>query len=102
VQRGVPLTDPDGCLVAGHPGRNRLVLREGCPTDRRGAFVALTSAGRTALEAAAPGHVEAVRRSVFDVLTPAQVSSLGEICAELLVGLEPEGGCGAASDTEPC
>jgi DNA-binding MarR family transcriptional regulator len=82
--------------------RRGLVVREGCPTDRRGAFIALSPAGRIALEAAAPGHVEAVRRSLFDLLTPAQVSSLGEICAELLVGLEPEGGCGAASDTESC
>lgn len=40
--------------------------------------------------------------SLFDVLTPAQVSSLGEICAELLVGLEPKGGCGAVSDIESC
>ncbi|MBW3639979.1 MAG: MarR family winged helix-turn-helix transcriptional regulator [Actinobacteria bacterium] len=74
--------------------RRGLVIREGCPTDRRGAFIALTPAGRAALEAAAPGHVEAVRRSLFDVLTADQVSSLGEICAHLLAGLEPDAGCG--------
>ncbi len=74
--------------------RRGLVVREGCPTDRRGAFIALTPAGRTALEDAAPGHVETVRRSLFDVLTADQVSSLGEICADLLAGLEPEAGCG--------
>ena len=35
-----------------------------CPTDSRGAFVVLTDAGRRAIEAAAPQHVEHVRRLV--------------------------------------
>ena len=82
--------------------RRGLVVREGCPTDRRGAFIALSPAGRTALAAAAPGHVETVRQSVFDVLTPAQVSSLGQICAELLAALEPEGSRGEGADSESC
>ena len=82
--------------------RRGLVGREGCPTDRRGAFIALTPAGRTALETAAPGHVEAVRRSLFDVLTPAQVSALGEICAQVLAGLDPEAGCDGAAGAESC
>ncbi len=69
--------------------RRGLLAREGCGTDRRGAYVRLTSDGRRAIEAAAPGHVENVRRSVFDVLTPAQVDSLGEVCAAVLSRLEP-------------
>jgi DNA-binding MarR family transcriptional regulator len=74
------------------------VRRESCPTDRRGAFAVLTDVGFSALEAAAPGHVGAVRRHLFDRLTPAQVRQLGEICSALLGGLrgdEPEAG-------EPC
>jgi DNA-binding MarR family transcriptional regulator len=55
------------------------VRREACPTDKRGALAVLTDKGFAALEAAAPGHVEAVRQHLFDVLTPEQVSQLGEI-----------------------
>ena len=63
------------------------VRREACPTDKRGALAVLTDQGFSALEAAAPGHVEAVRRAVFDVLTPDQVRQLGEISATIRDGL---------------
>ena len=39
-----------------------LVERRNCPTDRRGVYAVLTNAGRRRLEAAAPTHVEGVRR----------------------------------------
>ncbi|MGC4852089.1 MarR family winged helix-turn-helix transcriptional regulator [Micromonospora sp. DT4] len=54
-----------------------LVTREECPDDARGAFVVLTRAGRNAIEAAAPGHVTAVRQHFLDLLTPAEVEALG-------------------------
>jgi DNA-binding MarR family transcriptional regulator len=57
------------------------VRREACATDKRGAWAVLTDEGFAALAAAAPGHVEAVRRAVFDVLTPEQVAQLHEISA---------------------
>jgi len=57
------------------------VERRNCPTDRRGALAVLTDKGFAILEAAAPGHVEAVRRNLFDQLTPAQVAELGRISA---------------------
>jgi hypothetical protein len=41
--------------------------------------------------AAAPGHVMAVRRHVFDVLQPAQVEQLREICDAMLTTLDPGG-----------
>ena len=43
-----------------------LVTREGRDDDRRGANVDLTAGGRAALAAAAPGHAELVRATVFD------------------------------------
>src|ERR1022692_1160890 len=55
------------------------VARRECPTDRRGQVAQLTEAGFTALAAAAPGHVEQVRNSMIDALTPEQMSQLGEI-----------------------
>ena len=55
------------------------VERISCPSDKRGAFALLTDAGFAVLEAAAPGHVEGVRRHLFDQLTPSQVEALGTI-----------------------
>src|SRR4051812_13899364 len=53
--------------------RRGLVAREECTSDKRGAFVVLTDAGRDAIEKAAPGHVDTVRRLVFDGLSAEQV-----------------------------
>src|SRR5690606_1554712 len=50
-----------------------LVDKARCESDGRGAHVAITSQGRQAIEAAAPGHVAAVRRLFIDRLTPAQL-----------------------------
>ena len=78
--------------------RRGLVTREDCGTDRRGAFVVLTPEGRTALEAAAAPHVEAVRTAMFDRLTSEQVDQLGVICDAVLAGLDPDAAC-SADDT---
>ncbi|MDQ3809690.1 MAG: MarR family transcriptional regulator [Chloroflexota bacterium] len=59
------------------------VRRIGCPEDRRGAFASLTEAGFAVLEAAAPAHVESVRRHLFDLLTSDQVEALGTISHRL-------------------
>ncbi|MEW1837123.1 MarR family transcriptional regulator [Nonomuraea angiospora] len=64
------------------------VRRERCPDDGRGSFAVLTDDGFAALAAAAPGHVEEVRRSLFDVLTPKQVRRLDEICVAVRNTLE--------------
>jgi DNA-binding MarR family transcriptional regulator len=66
------------------------VTREACPTDRRGAFAVLTQTGFDALVAAAPGHVETVRRHLFDRLTPEQVRQLAEICDAVIDGLRAD------------
>ena len=60
------------------------VERHDCPTDRRGQVARLTDAGFAFLEAAAPGHVEQVRRSLIDVLTPEQIRELAEISAAVV------------------
>ena len=63
------------------------VRREACPTDKRGALAVMTDEGYAAIQAAAPGHVEGVRRHVFDVLSPEQIRQLGEISAAIRDGL---------------
>jgi DNA-binding MarR family transcriptional regulator len=59
------------------------VRREACPTDKRGQIACLTDAGMDALVAAAPGHVQEVRRLVFDRLTPDEAAQLGALTAKL-------------------
>jgi DNA-binding MarR family transcriptional regulator len=73
---------------------NGWVRRDNCPTDKRGSFATLTAAGFAALEAAAPGHVAAVREALFEALTPDQVRALGEISAAIRDRLTPR--CAAA------
>jgi DNA-binding MarR family transcriptional regulator len=69
------------------------VERLDCPTDRRGQVARLTDPGYAALEAAAPAHVEQVRRSLFDRITPEQVSQLAAISAAIAAGEQGDAGC---------
>ncbi|MFF3440653.1 MarR family winged helix-turn-helix transcriptional regulator [Streptosporangium sp. NPDC002721] len=65
------------------------VRREPCAEDRRVSWAILTDRGFAVLAAAAPGHVEAVRQTLFDRLTPDQLRQLAEICAAILPGPNP-------------
>ncbi|MGH9055238.1 MAG: MarR family transcriptional regulator, partial [Acidimicrobiales bacterium] len=66
--------------------------RRSCATDGRGQVAVLTPAGLAKLKAAAPGHVAAVRESLFDALSPAQVRELGHICKRVADSLRPKRG----------
>lgn len=68
-----------------------LVGKEKCDSDRRGAFVVVTAKGRREIEAAAPGHVAAVRHLVVDRLTPAQLDAIGEAAEVVLAALDEPG-----------
>lgn len=68
--------------------RRGLIDRAGCPEDARGSYIELTAEGRRAIEHAAPGHVESVRRLVFDQLTPEQVRALRTISETVLGQLD--------------
>ncbi|WP_433370844.1 MarR family winged helix-turn-helix transcriptional regulator [Streptosporangium sp. CA-115845] len=63
--------------------------REPCAADKRVSWAILTDEGLAVLTAAAPGHVEAVRQTLFDRLTPTQLRQLQEICAALLPTSNP-------------
>ena len=75
---------------------NGWVERRACADDKRGQVAHLTEAGFAALAAAAPGHVEGVRRHVFDPLTPDQVTQLRQISTALVVAVL------AGPDAPPC
>ncbi|WP_405071004.1 MarR family transcriptional regulator [Kribbella sp. NBC_01510] len=59
------------------------VRREGIESDRRGQVAILTDLGRQKLVETAPGHVDEVRKSIFDALTEEQVEHLYDVCATL-------------------
>lgn len=73
--------------IARMAGRG-LVVREECPEDGRGAFVVITEAGRAAIEAAAPRHVEAVRELFIDHVTPAELRVLADISERVIAKLD--------------
>lgn len=60
------------------------VVRQSCPTDRRGQIAYLTDEGFAVLTAAAPGHVSAVRRALIEALSPGQVEQLREISESIV------------------
>jgi DNA-binding MarR family transcriptional regulator len=64
------------------------IERVDCPTDRRGQIAQLTDEGFAALSAAAPAHVEQVRRVLFDALTPEQVRQLHGITTAVLANAD--------------
>jgi DNA-binding MarR family transcriptional regulator len=64
------------------------VRREDCPTDRRGQIARLTDVGFSALAAAAPGHVTAVRDYMIDVLTEDQLQHLTAIGQAIIARIE--------------
>jgi DNA-binding MarR family transcriptional regulator len=66
-----------------------LVMRQQCPSDRRGWFAALTPTGRRLLKRAAPTHVRGVRQYLIDVLTPDEVTDLGPILERVVAAICP-------------
>ncbi|GAA1503952.1 MarR family transcriptional regulator [Dactylosporangium maewongense] len=64
------------------------VRRRDCDDDKRGQFADLTDVGFAAIEAAAPGHVETVRKHLFDALTEEQVEQLRKISEAITASLK--------------
>jgi DNA-binding MarR family transcriptional regulator len=73
-----------------------LVSREDCPDDARGSMVRLTATGRGAIEAAAPQHVETVRRYFFDPLSGEELEVLGRAFDRMLARLDED------AEGDPC
>jgi DNA-binding MarR family transcriptional regulator len=75
----------------GRMEKRGLVVREECFEDARGSMVRLTEAGRAAIVAAAPSHVESVRSLFFDALTDDELTVLTAAFERVLAGLpKPE------------
>ncbi len=99
TNEGVRMTDIGGLVKMAQPRLTRIVTkleklgfvtRTNSPEDRRVVIAQITPQGLSKLEQAAPGHVDHVRRTVFDHLTPQQVENLLEIGQALLDSGDPE------------
>ncbi|MGW5638646.1 MarR family winged helix-turn-helix transcriptional regulator [Streptomyces sp. NPDC003832] len=73
--------------------RQDWVRRTPDPEDGRYTLAILTAAGWDKVVAAAPGHVEEVRRLVFDPLTQAHQRSLLTVTGRINHAIDPEGTC---------
>jgi DNA-binding MarR family transcriptional regulator len=60
------------------------------PADGRYTLATLTDQGRAKVTEAAPGHVEEVRRLVFDPLTKTQSRQLREIGRRIMRAMDPD------------
>jgi DNA-binding MarR family transcriptional regulator len=76
----------------GRMEQRNLVARSGTEGDGRGAVVTLTRHGRAVLDAAAPPHVDSVRRNLIDLLSPAEVRTLDRIANKVVDHLQADAG----------
>ncbi|MEV6605772.1 MarR family winged helix-turn-helix transcriptional regulator [Kutzneria sp. NPDC051319] len=77
--------------VIGRIEKQGWVTRGVDPANKRIVLATLTDAGWEKVVATAPGHVEAVRRYVFDPLTPARVRQLRQVAGLIRRAVDPDG-----------
>src|SRR4029077_8856127 len=63
--------------------RRRLIMREDCATDSRGAEVSLTPEGARAFRRATAPHMRSIKKQFADALEPAQFEALEGILHSL-------------------
>jgi DNA-binding MarR family transcriptional regulator len=68
-----------------------LVARVRCPEDRRGTFAVLTDVGIDTLAAAAPQHVDSVRRHVIDHLDGGQLRAGADALRSIIDATDGDG-----------
>ena len=73
--------------------RRGWVRRKLDPADGRYTLAIMTAAGWNKIVETAPGHVEAVRRYVFDALTEDQVARLPDIGYRIIKAIDPDDDC---------
>jgi DNA-binding MarR family transcriptional regulator len=66
-----------------------LIERFPCSDDKRATNARLTEAGWAKVREAAPGHLDTVRETVIDALSPGQVTQLTDILDAVLHRLDP-------------
>jgi DNA-binding MarR family transcriptional regulator len=75
--------------------RDRLVERQACPTDRRGAFAVITDEGLARLAAVLPSHLDLVDKWFTGRLPGTELGSLLESLRTIRDGVRPDATAGA-------
>ncbi|WP_328543221.1 MarR family transcriptional regulator [Streptomyces sp. NBC_00117] len=93
--------------VVGRLEKRGWIRRHPDPSDGRSTLASLTEDGMDKVVAAAPGHIDAVRRLIFDPLTKAQQRQLGAVSQRILGALQapcptdwPSPGAAPAADRD--
>src|SRR5437879_7053639 len=73
----------------GRMERRRLIRRDDCATDSRGAEISLTAEGARVFRRATAPHMRSITRHFADALTPEQFAALGDILRSLENHLHP-------------
>jgi DNA-binding MarR family transcriptional regulator len=73
----------------GRMERRRLIRRDDCATDSRGAEISLTTEGARVFRRATAPHMRSIKRHFADALTPEQFAALGDILRSLENHLHP-------------
>ena len=63
--------------------------RQVCESDRRVTYLAITDAGREAMRAEVPAHVDVIRTSVFGVLDPEEQRQLAALLERVRDAVHP-------------
>jgi len=75
--------------------RDRLVERQACPTDRRGAFAVLTDAGLARLEEVLPAHLDVIEKWFTGRVAIAELESMLKTLRVIRDGVRPDATAGA-------
>jgi MarR family transcriptional regulator, 2-MHQ and catechol-resistance regulon repressor len=75
--------------------RDRLVERRACPTDRRGAFAAITAEGLDRLDRALPAHLDLIERWLISRLSAGDLETLLLHLRTIRDGIRPDATAGA-------
>lgn len=73
----------------GRMERRRLIRRDDCATDSRGAEVSLTGDGARVFRRATAPHMRAIKKHFADALTPEQFEALADVLRALQNHLHP-------------
>ncbi len=79
-----------------------LITRAPSPTDRRTQLITLAAPGREQLVAAAPAHVEEVRRVFFDALPEGAVAQLTQLLRPVVTSATKDGPCPQEPSSGDC
>jgi DNA-binding MarR family transcriptional regulator len=75
--------------------RDRLVERQACPTDRRGAFAAITAAGLARLDDVLPRHIELIDTWLTSRLAESDLEAFLGYLRAIRDGVRPDATAGA-------